>query len=134
MNEEITFDDLMQDEEAFTIENENAIALISKDFIEILTSKGKIEFNEKFKKLTGAKKVIIYSLVKKALFYKKIESYKLEEVKTKEIADRKDLGISGSVSKKVFNRELSKFFEKNQNGYFIPNYKIKNSLNYIKNG
>ena len=133
MDEEITFDDLIKKEEEFSEEHEKLIAPVIKRFISIITPKGDIEFNDKFAKLTGAKKITTYSLIKKGLFYKKVGDYKFESVKPNELSNRKDLKISLAVAKKVFNRELSKFFDKNAEGYFIPNYKINLAVEYLKN-
>ena len=133
MNEGITFDDLIMKEEEFSEEHEKLIAPVIMKFISIITPKGEIEFNSKFPKLTGARKVITYSLIKKGLFHRKIGDHNSESVKPSELSNRKDLGISLAVAKKVFNRELLKFFDKNKDGYFIPNYKINLAVEYLKN-
>ena len=133
MDEGITFDDLIKKEEEFSEEHEKLIAPVIAKFISIITPRGDVEFNNSFPKLTGARKVITYSLIKKGLFHKKVGDYSSENIKPSELSNRKDLGVSLAVAKKVFNRELLKFFDKNKDGYFIPNYKINLAVEYLKN-
>jgi len=134
MDDKITFDDLIKKEEEFSEEHEKLIAPVIKKFISIITPSGSIEFNNQFHQLTGARKVVTYSLIKKGLFHRKLGNYKSESVKPNELSNRKDLKISLAVAKKVFNRELSKFFDKNKEGYFIPTYKINLAIEYLKDG
>ena len=123
--------DFKEKEEEFDSEHGELITEIVSPFLENITKENRREYNPKFYKLSGYQKILVDSLIVKALFYGEPGSFKKESVNPKDISKNKDLKVSLDVAKKVFNRELKKIFEKANEGYIIPNHRIKKAKEYL---
>jgi len=124
MGEKKSIMDFVESEENFEDKHDEMITELASPYIIRITELGSREYNQGFYKLSGAKRILVDSLIKKAIFHKKKEVYETESITPKEISSNKNLGISESVAKKVFNRELKKVFKKSEDGYVIPNNRI----------
>ncbi len=124
MSEKKSIMDFVESEEEFEDKHDELITELASPYLVRVTESGNREYNDKFQKLSGAKRILLDSLVKKAIFHKKSGLYQSESITPKEIFLNKSLGISESVAKKVFNRELKKVFKKSEIGYEIPNNRI----------
>jgi len=87
-----------------------------------LTKTGKINFTETFYEYADWKKIMIYLLARKAISLKKLGADVKEATMPVEIG--KAILVSGDTVSKRLARELKGFAEKNQDGYFIPNYRL----------
>ena len=123
MSEKKSIIDFLESEEEFGNEHDEIITDLVSPYLIRITKTGNREYTQNFHNLPSAKKILIDSLVKKAIFHKK-GIYETESITPKEIFSNKTLGVSESVAKKVFNRELKKVFRKSEEGYEIPNNRV----------
>lgn len=134
MEEKKSIISFIEQEEKFNDEHDRLITKIVTPYLIRIMGDSNREYNEKFYSLSGAKKILIDSLIIKALFYKKQGSFKTEAVKPKDFSENKLLNVSSDIAAKVFNRELKKIFKRTKDGYIIPNIRIKMiGENFFKN-
>lgn len=127
--------DFKEKEEVFAGEHDEMIAEIVSPYLEKITEENKRNYNEKFHKLSSSKRILVDSLIIKALFHNDPKSFESETIKARNIFENKSLKISLDVAKKVFNRELKNVFKKIEAGYIIPNSRIKEiKRDFFQNG
>src|SRR3989344_3750983 len=115
--------DFIEKGEEFSEKHDQLIAEITGKFIARILPDGKRAYKNDFFELSGTKKILIDSLIKKALHHK-LPDFGDEVIKPKELSLDKNLGISLAVAQKVFNRELRNFTKKIKGGYVIPNNRL----------
>ena len=113
--------------------DESLLTETVKPFLSRIFPDGTVEYTPKFQKLSAARKLLVDILTKKIKFVKKVANTISEEVSMKELLNKKNnLGTSEVSIKKSFNRELKDLVKKGEQGYYISNYNIQKSKEYLE--
>lgn len=112
-------------DEIFVDRNEPAdkklLVEIIKGYVTI-DNKGTFDFSEKYDKLVGHKKILLYLCCKKAILLKGLKGFN-ESVSQSEASER--AGVTLDVAKNAIHRKYKKLLKKEGRGYIIPNYNLR---------